>query len=189
MTRNFSNGLPERLTSSTSKATRSPTFADSGPVTSTATGSSPRAATGKTVASMTSMTGMTGMTGMRRITERTVESGSKRTADDRDMVAVSGNGGSMKPEKATTGPDRAESRKPSHRAPGPEGRVSTSGRRPAKRLAEDRHPPVVATGCDVSRVFSRSTGAARFRPAPCRSHPRQYSSPCRRSVRCASRRN
>ena len=45
-------------------------------------------------------------------------------------------------------------------ASGPEGRVSTSGRRPAKKLAEDRHPPVVATRCDVFR----ETASPDFRP-------------------------
>jgi hypothetical protein len=36
------------------------------------------------------------------------------------------------------------------KAPGLEGRLRTSGRRPARRLATDRHPPVGATRCRVS---------------------------------------
>ncbi len=38
-----------------------------------------------------------------------------------------------------------------HSALGPEGRVSTSGRRPAKKPAEDRRPSVGAARCDVFR--------------------------------------
>ena len=36
-------------------------------------------------------------------------------------------------------------------APGPEGRVRTSRRMSAKKLATDRHPPVGAARCDVFR--------------------------------------
>ena len=74
-------------------------------------------------------------------------------------------------------------------APGPEGRVSTSRRRSAKRLAEDGHPPVRAAGCHVSRVYSHGQPLtdAESHKSPRRKPGdtgRASDTGCRRSIRC-----